>query len=201
MGENVRATGTLPPACALRPLGAVPPADAPTSPESVDFAGATWTSSTLAVERGARRAMLHQIASLERELVEQRCSSWPRAIAQSRSAWPPAAVDGGSAPMRRRPTRAAPRLLSLEELELVRDELVEDLSTERKAHAERTFLEEERRRLREELILDPAAHAGAAVTNADVGESGCGAVRSEPAAGLLGMLMGWWRVVVSSGCP
>jgi hypothetical protein len=92
-------------------------------------------------------------------------------------------------------------MLSLGALELVRDDLVKTLSAERSALAERTLAEEESRRLREELLMDPAAHPGARVSNAEVGETGCGAVRSEPAGGLLGMLMGWWRVVVSSGCP
>jgi hypothetical protein len=92
-------------------------------------------------------------------------------------------------------------VLSLAELEVLRDDLVATLSADRRALADRTLAEEESRRLREELMLDPAAHPGARVRNADVGEGGCGEVRSEPAGGVLGMLMGWWRVVVSSGCP
>jgi hypothetical protein len=138
-------------------------------------------------ERAARRALRDQIAHLERELEEQRCSSWPRTTLE-----PPPPGD-------RR--RAAPRVLDIGELEAVRDELVSTLADYRRAFAERLLAEERSRRLREELLLDPAAHAGARVRNADVGEGGCGEVRSEPSAGLLGLLMGWWRVVVSSGCP
>jgi hypothetical protein len=151
------------------------------SPSPVELAGA---------QRSARRTLLGQIASLERALVEQRASSWPRAM--------------GETPGPRRPRSAparGPRLLSLAQLEVMRDELVATLSIERTALAERTLEEEEARRLREELMLDPAAHPGARVSNADVGEGGCTVTRSEPAGGLLGMLMGWWRVVVSSGCP
>jgi hypothetical protein len=159
-------------------------------PPIVGFVRPSTTRSTLAAERGARRALLDQIASLERELVEQRCSTWPRATAEE-----------GPAPPRRHPTQGGPRLLSLGALELLRDELVETLSAERRAFAARTLAEEQSRRLREELVLDPAAHPGVRVSNAEVGESGCSAVRSEPAGGLLGLLMGWWRVVVSSGCP
>jgi hypothetical protein len=34
-----------------------------------------------------------------------------------------------------------------------------------------------------------------------VGARGCGDWHVRPRLGLLGMLMNWWRVVVSSGCP
>jgi hypothetical protein len=57
------------------------------------------------------------------------------------------------------------------------------------------------RRAREELLLDPAAHPFARVKNEDVGEPGCCDWHVRPRFGLLGMLAGWWRVVVSSGCP
>jgi hypothetical protein len=93
------------------------------------------------------------------------------------------------------------RLLGLGELEALRDGLIETLSAERRALASRTRAEEDWRRVREELMLDPSAHAGLRVRNSDVGEGGCGEMRSRPIAGVLGMLMGWWRVVVSSGCP
>jgi len=135
--------------------------------------------------RDVRRTLRGQVERLERELEEQRCSNWPRALPAVRAA----------------SAQGAPRLLSAGELEELRDDLVASLSAERRAHAERTAAEEESRRLREEILLDPAAHAGARVRNADVGEPGCGAVSAEPRGGLLGLLMGWWRVVVSSGCP
>jgi len=141
--------------------------------------------------RAARRALRGQIARLERELVEQRCSKWPRP-----------AVDLTVAPSTSTPAPPGhARMLGVGELEALRDDLLSTLSAERRALAMRTRLEEESRRLREELMLDPAAYAGARVRNADVGEGGCGEVRSAPAGGMLGMLMGWWRVVVSSGCP
>jgi hypothetical protein len=66
---------------------------------------------------------------------------------------------------------------------------------------ERGRVQEELRRSREELLLDPAAHPFARVKNEDVGESGCCDWHVRPRFGLLGMLAGWWRVVVSSGCP
>jgi hypothetical protein len=224
----------------LESAGATSPAvpDGPTSLDAGDRIG----------RQAARRTLLGQIARLEGELVEQRCSNWPRthpearaqrggvggcgrAVAEPGSAYPAAepgggdlaAEPGGGDPEGRarmlaiggyeRGTiagreRAAiagrergAQLLGIEQLEALRDELIHSLSAERRALARRTLAEEESRRLREELMLDPAANAGARVRNADAGEGGCGEVRSEPVAGLLGMLMGWWRVVASSGCP
>jgi hypothetical protein len=148
--------------------------------------------------RAARRSLLGQIARLERQLVEQRCSKWPRPTPDlTLSSSDPTPVSPEAA----RTGRGGAQLLGIGELEALRDDLVATLSAERQALAARTCAEEESRRLREELLLDPAAYAGARVRNADVGEGGCGEVRSEPAGGVLGMLMGWWRVVVSSGCP
>jgi hypothetical protein len=35
----------------------------------------------------------------------------------------------------------------------------------------------------------------------EVGERGCGAYHVRPRLGVVGMLMGWWQVKLSSGCP
>jgi hypothetical protein len=56
-------------------------------------------------------------------------------------------------------------------------------------------------RLREEMLLDPAAHRWEIVRNDDVGARGCGDWHVRPRYGPIGVLMKWWRVVVSSGCP
>jgi hypothetical protein len=53
----------------------------------------------------------------------------------------------------------------------------------------------------EAMYADPAAHKWERLTNADLGLPGCGHHHVRPRAGLLGMLMGWWQVKVSSGCP
>ena len=53
----------------------------------------------------------------------------------------------------------------------------------------------------EEMLADPAAHPWVRVSHADIGEPGCRDWHVRPRFGLLGMLAGWWRVVVSSGCP
>ena len=53
----------------------------------------------------------------------------------------------------------------------------------------------------ERMLASPAEHKWLRISRADVGEPGCGHWHSRPRLGPLGMLMGWWRVKVSSGCP
>ena len=113
------------------------------------------------------------------------------------SAWPRKGLDLIPAT----PRRAGPRLLTLGELEELRDELVEDLRRGRAALEERGRAEEGSRRLIEEMLLDPESHRWVHVSNEDIGEPGCTHWHVRPRYGLLGMLMRWWRVVVSSGCP
>jgi hypothetical protein len=35
----------------------------------------------------------------------------------------------------------------------------------------------------------------------DIGETGCKYWEVRPRLGIIGMLMNWWRVKISSGCP
>lgn len=51
------------------------------------------------------------------------------------------------------------------------------------------------------MLADPAELKWVRISRADLGETGCGHWHSRPRFGLLGMLMGWWRVRISSGCP
>ena len=53
----------------------------------------------------------------------------------------------------------------------------------------------------EAIMLDPAAHRWERVTHEDIGEPGCRQCHARPRLGLLGLLMNWWRVIISSGCP
>lgn len=138
-----------------------------------------------AEERAARRTLLDQVARLEGELSQLFCSSWPRKDL--------------AAPAPR--ARGGPRMLSLAELEELRDELADRVADSRRALSDRTWAEEQNRRLIEEMLLDPASHKWRLVTNEDIGEPGCRHWHVLPRWGVLGMLMGWWRVVVSSGCP
>jgi hypothetical protein len=137
-------------------------------------------------ERAARRSLLDQVRRLEEESVGLFCSAWPRK-----------GLDLLPAPSR----GAGPRLLTLGELEELRDDLVEQVGRGRAALAERGRAEEQSRRLVEAMLLDPESHRWVHVSNEDIGEPGCTHWHVRPRGGLLGMLMRWWRVVVSSGCP
>jgi hypothetical protein len=135
-------------------------------------------------EAAARRTLLEQIARLESELGALFCSAFPRELDC------------------RVPSRGGgPRLLSLRELEEVRDDLAERLSRGRLQLSERTAQEEEYRRLIEAMLLEPEKHKWVRVRNEDIGERGCKSWHVRPRFGLIGMFAGWWRVVISSGCP
>ena len=78
------------------------------------------------------------------------------------------------------------RLLSVEQLERTRDDLVRRIQERRFTGGEE---QERTRRLREEMLLDPAAHFGTSVSNAELGEPGCTRWSS------------WFRLQISGGCP
>ncbi len=92
-------------------------------------------------------------------------------------------------------------MLGLDELEAIRDSLVDRIAEARVKLRERAELETRNRELLERMLAAPAAHKWLRISRADVGEPGCGHWHSRPRLGPLGMLMGWWRVKVSSGCP
>jgi hypothetical protein len=135
-------------------------------------------------ERAARRSLLEQVAKLEEELSQLFCSVWPRKGFEWRVAG-----------------RGGPRLLSLAELEELRDELAGRVRQSRRMLSERTYSEEQYRCLIEEMLLDPARHKWMRVSGEDIGEPGCKHWHVRPRWSFIGMLMGWWRVVISSGCP
>jgi hypothetical protein len=135
-------------------------------------------------ERPARRTLLDQIARLEAELAGLFCSSWPR---HGLTFTVPAA--GG------------PRLLSLAQLEELRDSLSGRVTHARKALSERTYTEEQNRCLIEQMLLEPERYKWVRVANEDIGEPGCKHWHVRPRWGVLGMMLNWWRVRISSGCP
>ena len=137
-------------------------------------------------ERAARRNLRDQVARLERELQDALISGFPHT-----------GVDVALARVR----TGGPRVLSLGELERLRDRLSERLSDARGALAARAEHEERSRLLLEEMLRDPARHQTRRIRNADLGEGGCGVWHVAPRMGIIGMLCGWWQVKLSSGCP
>lgn len=94
-----------------------------------------------------------------------------------------------------------PRALDLGELEAVRDALAARVEDARRALRERDVLESDNRALLERMLEAPQDYKWVQISRDDLGLPGCGHWHSRPRFGLLGMLMGWWRVRISSGCP
>lgn len=94
-----------------------------------------------------------------------------------------------------------PRVLDLGELEAVRDRLADRVAEARGAVSRRARVETDNRERLRQLLERPADFKWVRISRADVGEPGCGGWHSRPWLGPIGMLMGWWRVKVSSGCP
>jgi hypothetical protein len=153
-------------------------------PQVLEQSAAVLAPRTLPDERAARRSLREQVRNLETELASLFCATWPRKGFE----WQVAG-------------RGGPRLLSLAELEELRDELAGRVQSARRALSDRTWVEERNRRLVEEMLLEPERHKWVRVSNEDIGEPGCRHWHVRPRLGPLGMLMRWWRVVVSSGCP
>ncbi|MGO9885045.1 MAG: hypothetical protein ACLPV4_18770 [Solirubrobacteraceae bacterium] len=135
-------------------------------------------------ERAARRTLREQIARLEGELAEAFVTAFPMGGLDR----PPAVI-------------SQPRLLDLGELERVRDELASRLHAARVTIARRADEQEDKRRLLERMLLDPGSYRFVRISRSEIGEPGCGAWQVRPRLGLVGMLMGWWQVKLSSGCP
>ncbi len=137
-------------------------------------------------EAAARRALRAQIARLEAELGDAVVSGFPHL-----------AVDDHAPAARRR----RPRILGLGELEAERDALAERVARARAVLAAHGEEVEANRVLLERMLLHPGRYKFARLHRADVGMGGCGAYQVRPRLGIIGMLMGWWQVKLSSGCP
>src|SRR4029453_5752827 len=98
-------------------------------------------------------------------------------------------------------SRGGPRLLSLAELEELRDDLSGRVDHARRALSGRTYVEEQNRCRIEQMLLEPEKHKWVRVANEDIGEPGCKHWHVRPRWSFIGMLMGWWRVGISSGWP
>jgi hypothetical protein len=135
-------------------------------------------------EGAARRSLRKQIVRLERELSEAFVTAYR--------------MGGLDLPD---DTQAQPRLLDLGELERVRDELADRLHAARIRIAKRADVEAVNRVRLEKMLLEPGKYRFVRIARSDVGEPGCGVWQVRPRLGLIGMLMGWWQVKLSSGCP
>jgi AcrR family transcriptional regulator len=135
-------------------------------------------------EGAARRTLRDQIAKLERELA----TLFPSARPGDELDWRVRAPGG-------------PRVLDVGDLEALRDDLADRVEEIRQAMRARTDAEQDNRAHLEAVVADPGSHKWQRLSNDDIGEPGCKHYHSTPRLGLVGMLMGWWRVKVSSGCP
>lgn len=135
-------------------------------------------------EAAARRSLREQIARLERDVASAAVAAYPR-------------VDLSGFATR----RAGPRLLSLGELEVVRDELATRLAELRSQVGRDADRQEDYRVLIERMLLQPGSYKWVRVKGTDIGEHVCKSWHVRPRLGLIGMMAGWWHVKVSSGCP
>jgi hypothetical protein len=143
----------------------------------------------------ARAQLRGQITDLERRLSDTLIACLPYGDAAASAPALPGAAAGRAA------ISAGPRVLDLGQLECARDELAARLGAARaELHRRGEHAERARARL-ERMRLAPGRHRFARVTRAELGEGRCGVWEVRPRLGLLGMLMGWWEVKLSSGCP
>jgi hypothetical protein len=135
-------------------------------------------------EAAARRTLRDQVAKLEAELSASFVAAYPRKGIEFQ-------VNG----------RGGPRMLSLGDLERLRDDLAHRVQEARRTLDDRAEVEGRYRLLIEEMLRNPARYKWVRVSNEDIGEPGCRHWHVRPRLGPIGMLMGWWRVKISSGCP
>ena len=135
-------------------------------------------------ERAARAELRRQIGRLEHELSLLFGEAFMRVELDHRV-----------------PAAGGPRVLGLGELEQLRDALALRVGEARRALQGREAEERRNRELLRRMLADPAKHKWLVIPDRALGEPGCGAWQSRPRLGVIGMLMGWWRVKHSSGCP
>ena len=131
-----------------------------------------------------RQDLRRQIAGLEQQLAELFATAFPRK-----------GIDYGVA------AAGGPRILGVGDLERVRDRLAARLRETQDELSRRTWVEERNRETLERMIAEPQRYRWLQISNEDVGEPGCRHWHSRPRWGPLGMLLSWWRVKLSSGCP
>ncbi len=136
-------------------------------------------------ERAARQCLRDQIERLERELSSIVAASFPHIACAG-------GVDEDC---------GGPRLLTLDDLEQLRDRLAIRVHEVREQAAERSEFERQSRDLLERMKREPRRYKFMRLPVVDLGQRGCGAWEVRPRLGVIGMLAGWWQVKLSSGCP
>ena len=136
-------------------------------------------------ERMARETLRVQVSKLERELSGLVAQTFPHIS--------PVHAESDAF--------SGPRLLTLGELERLRDRLALRVGKVNEQVAERTALERRSRALLERMKLEPGRYKFVRLPVADLGDGHCGVWEVRPRLGLIGMLAGWWQVKLSSGCP
>jgi len=134
-------------------------------------------------ERAARADLRRQIGSLERALCELRVEAHPIDLGLAR-------IPGAQA-----------RLMRAEELESLRDTLADSLEAGRRRLSQVRHSQSEARALIERMLADPGSYRWLRVSREEAGLAGCGHWHVLPRFGPVGLLTGWWRVKISSGCP
>lgn len=158
------------------------PADGETLPEAPEPEAPALPDPELeSDERTVRNELRRQIGRLEAEL-----ASYVRDV--------PAGPASPAAP-------AEAHVAGVAELERTRDALLASLSEAHEQAERRTERERRARERRDEMLRDPAANKWEVVSAAEAGEEGCTDYRVSPRYGPLGVLMRWWQVKVSGGCP
>lgn len=149
-------------------------------------------------EQGARRALRGQIARMERDLSGIVAGTFPH-ISPISDVSGEVFASGGA--HRAGHMRSGPCLLTLAELERMRDSLAGRVQELRKMAVERGEHERRSHELLKRMKLEPGRYKFARLPVKDLGEGGCGVWEVRPRLGLVGMLAGWWQVKLSSGCP
>jgi hypothetical protein len=140
-------------------------------------------------ERDARSALRAQIGRLERECSAIIAGAFPHISL--------ADIPG----LRSEVAGGGPCLLTLAELERMRDRLAGRTQDMRRLARERVEHERVARELLEGMKLEPGRYKFVRLPVKDLGQGGCGVWEVRPRLGLIGMLAGWWHVKLSSGCP
>ena len=136
-------------------------------------------------EVAARSSLRAQVARLERELSAIVAEGFP---------YIPAPRAGGE-------VFAGPRLLTLGELERLRDRLAARVQEFRRLEGDRVEHERRAHELLRRMKQEPERYKHVRLPVDELGQGGCGVWEVRPRLGLIGMLAGWWHVKLSSGCP